>query len=66
MNFRYNPFFIGSEILLNMYTGMPIRKGEVWKKYLDNVIERLNEAGIIRKWLIDQFKPQVLLPNIKV
>ena len=49
-----------------MYTGMPIRKGEVWKKYLDNVIERLNEAGIIRKWLRDQFKPQVLLPNIKV
>ena len=35
------------------------RKGTVWKIYLNSIIDRLKEAGIIDKWLRDEFKPQV-------
>ena len=32
--FRYNPFYLGKEVLLNFYTGYPVKKNSPWKNKL--------------------------------
>jgi len=58
-----NPFHTSSGVLLNFFTGMPVRKNTPWKSHLDKVILQLHAGGLINKWFNDQFKPAIFMNN---
>jgi hypothetical protein len=37
------------------------RKHTPWKQHLDRVINQLKDAGIVQKWLRDEFNPAIFL-----
>ena len=50
---------MGKETLLNLYTGLPVRKNFALKPQLDWVVLQLQAGGMWRKWNDEQFIPQV-------
>ena len=50
---------MGKEILLNLFTGLPVRKNFALKPQLDWVVFQLQAGGFWHKWNDEQFIPQV-------
>ena len=55
----YDPFYIGQETLLNLYSALPVRKNFVLKPQLDWVVGALQAGGFWKYWHDEQFIPQV-------
>ena len=51
---------MSKETLLNLYTGLPVRKNFALKPQLDWVVNQLQAGGFWHKWNNEQFIPQVL------
>ena len=50
---------MGKETLLNLYTGLPVRKNFALKTQLDWIVIHLQAGGLWHKWNEEQFIPQV-------
>ena len=57
---RRDPFYIGEQVLFNIFTGFPIRKNFALKSELNSVISRLHAGGFWQKWNDEQFITQVI------
>ena len=57
---------MGKETLLNLNTGLPVRKNFALKPQLDLIVIQLQSGGLWHKWNDEQFIPQVFHIEIKI
>ena len=57
---------MGKETLLNLYTGLPVRKNFALTPQLDWIVYQLQAGGLWYKWNDEQFIPQVFHIMIRI
>ena len=61
--FRRDPFYIGKQVLFNVFTSFALRKDFELKEELDWVMGQLHAGGFWDKWNSDQFIREIFLPE---